>query len=375
MAIQKSTSLHIKRQNRRNVMRFVLEKESTSRQEVAQALQISMPTVLQNINELQQMGLVQETGQFESTGGRKANVIMCSADALYSLGIDITRNHVSMVLANLAGEITHSFRNSFPYENMPDYYVELGKLAQKFMLQYPQTTGRVIGAGVSIPGILDKNGTMLTHSHALGVHHIECSVFQKELPWSCVFENDANAAGLAEMQSMPKDSTMVYLSLSNSVGGAIFFDGKLYKGLNQHSGEFGHMRLIPDGASCYCGQKGCLDAYCSALRLARAANGKLGDFFIKLQNGDPDCNAIWQDYLDKLAIAITNLRMNFDCNIVLGGFVGSYLEPWLPQLRQLVIKLDPFGETCTYLGSCQYKSEASAYGAAMQPLTHFLDNL
>ena len=60
--------------NQRKIAKFILKKGETSKQEIASELGLSMPTVLQNVKELVQNGLVIETGKYESTGGRKAAV-------------------------------------------------------------------------------------------------------------------------------------------------------------------------------------------------------------------------------------------------------------------------------------------------------------
>lgn len=57
-----------------------------------------MPTVLQNVKELIQMGMVTETGKYESTGGRKAAVLSIAEGFQTAVGIDITANHISYVL-------------------------------------------------------------------------------------------------------------------------------------------------------------------------------------------------------------------------------------------------------------------------------------
>ena len=376
MELKTSTSVDIKRANRRSVLRYVLSQNATSRQEVAQALHISMPTVLQNINELAERGLVREVGQYESTGGRKASIIQANADARFCIGVDITKNHIGFVLVDLAGRLRQEARIHCPYANSPDYYRALHQQALAFAADACPQPDHIAFAGVSIPGILSADKNRITDSHALGLRDLDGRAFREQLPWPCTFENDANAAGLAELRDRPADQTMVYLSLSNSVGGAVVMDGRLYPGKNCRSGEFGHMRIVPGGEACYCGQRGCLDAYCSAQRLSdQAADGRLETFFESLQQGDAAAQAVWDVYLEHLATAIISLRMAFDCDIVVGGYVGAFLEEWLPQLRRRVRALDTFDEPCGYLSCCRYKKSASAYGAALQPLEHYLNTI
>ena len=245
-----TSTLEIKKNNRRRVMRYILTHDAISRQEIARGLGVSTPTVLQNVNELMQMGLVRDAGQYESTGGRKAGIVAANTDAVYSIGIDVTRGHIGMILLDLSGEIVCEKQERCAFCNEPSYYDTLGKAVRQFAEQSGVAFDAIAFAGVSIPGILDHEKNFITDSHVLELSHLNCDVFRRVLPWPCSFENDANAAGYAELHSLPQQGTMVYLSLSNSVGGAVYQDGTLLSGSEERCGEFGHMRIVPDGKAC-----------------------------------------------------------------------------------------------------------------------------
>ncbi|MGI5959289.1 MAG: ROK family transcriptional regulator [Massiliimalia sp.] len=371
--MQNTAVLEIRRINRRNIFRYIHQKGHTSRQEIALDLHLSMPTVLQNVKELLEQGFVEESGQYQSTGGRKATALSIVPQARLSAGIDLTRNHMSFVLVDLAGTLLSHERISCPFEDSEAYYRKLQQLLEDFLRKHKVDRQKLLGVGISIPGILNPEGTVITDSHALNLQNFPCQKLSSFFPYPCQFVNDANAAGLAELRLMKSDSTMVYLSLSNSVGGAFFLDGKLYPGTHQRSSEFGHMRLYPNGKPCYCGQKGCLDAYCSALTLTTPSQERLDTFFEKLKSQDSIAQMIWEDYLSHLALAVVNLRMCYDCTVILGGYVGAYLGPYLPKLQDMVSHLDPFEGDGSFLQCCQYQYEASACGAAMQPIELFLE--
>ncbi len=370
-----TSTLEIKRNNRRKILRFILSHGAISRQEIARGLSVSMPTVLQNVNELTRIGLVRDAGQYESTGGRKAGIVAARADAIHSVGIEITRNHIGMVLVDLAGNLVCEKRESCRYRDEPDYYRELGAAARRFARLSGVDPDAVRYVGVSIPGILNHEKNKIVDSHVLALKELDCAVFREVLPWRCSFENDANAAGYAELRDLSPQGTMIYLSLSNSVGGTIYQKGVLLPGSEERSGEFGHMRVVPEGKTCYCGQKGCLDAYCSALLLTESSAGNLESFFAGVDRRIPELTAIWREYLKWLSYAVINLRMVFDGQIVLGGYVGGYLAPYLDSLRRQVRALDPFDHPGDYLLCGKYRQLASAYGAALQPLDAYLESL
>ena len=83
---------------------------------------------MQNVKELVELGLVQEVGQYESTGGRKAKAYAPVRDAKLAIGLDLTGNHVSVVLVDLSGQVVRYQRKSRPFSLDDAYLQELGEL-------------------------------------------------------------------------------------------------------------------------------------------------------------------------------------------------------------------------------------------------------
>lgn len=144
-------------------------------------------------------------------------------------------------------------------------------------------------------------------------------------------------------------------------------DGKIFRGQSQKAGEFGHMILIPGGKTCYCGKSGCADAYCAASALTDGGRISLEEFLTHLLSKEPDSLCLWERYLDHLAVLVSNLRMAYDMDIILGGDVGGIFAEYPEQLMALSEKLmldNRFDPDTSYLRTCSYKKEASAIGAA-----------
>lgn len=371
MLYKKSNNIEIKKINKNTIYKYILEKEKISKHDIAIGLDMSMPTVLQNIKELLNQNLIKEVGEFQSSGGRKAKAISIISDARLSIGIDITKNHVSLVLVDLTGKVIKHIRlkNTFSYDE--NYFLWFNKSINDFTEGIDRN--KILGAGVSIPGIIDKSATDIANSYVLGFGKVPFTDFTKYIPFECIFINDANAAGFAEARYLENNS--LYLSLSNSVGGAIIFAKQLYNGDNIRSGEFGHMRIVPNGIKCYCGKIGCLDSYCKANLLSDLTNGKLGDFFKELEEGNKDFLKIWENYLYYLAIAVNNLRMAFDCDVIIGGYVGGYFENYIDDFRKRVAELNTFETNGNYVKVCKHHFEAAALGAALQHIYAFIDKI
>lgn len=90
------------------------------------------------------------------------------------------------------------------------------------------------------------------------------------LPVSLV--NDARAFGLAELRlgAGRGVGSMVGLVLGTGVGGVVVIDGRVHQGHDGTAGEVGHQTIDPDGPSCGCGNRGCLEAHARADRIAEA---------------------------------------------------------------------------------------------------------
>ena len=356
---------------RSRILNYVINNQITSKAEVSKNLNLSMPTVLSNINDLIAKGIIIETGEYESTGGRKAKSIGINPSYRYSVGIVITANHVGIVLVNLKYEIVKFRRVRMKFSPDASYCQDLSVLTSEF-LKDTEYQDRILGIGISIPGIISQKAHLLIKSHALQLENYSLSFLEQAFDLPVYFENDANAAMMAEDMNRYKNA--IYLSLNNTLGGAFCIGGKLFQGENQKAGEFGHMILVPGGRKCYCGKKGCADAYCAASALTDEINS-LETFMEQLKSGDEAAEEKWSEYLDMLAVLISNLRMAYDMDIILGGEVGGYLAEHMLPLGEKVMEYNCFDHDIRYLRNCSYKREASAVGAAKHFLQDFIKNI
>ena len=222
---------------RKKILRYMLERESTTKTELASRLNLSMPTVLSNISELTELGLVSEVGETASTGGRKARRIALNPTYCYGLGVDITAHHVGMVLVDLGGNVADWQRLRFDFQPDMAYCRELSMKIQEFYRD-KVTEDKILGIGVSLPGIIQED-SVLSKSHALNLENYSLKLMEQFLPFPVYFENDANGAMLAENPGQRGDA--VYLSLNNTLGGAVCIDGKLFTGIQKRAGEFGRL--------------------------------------------------------------------------------------------------------------------------------------
>ncbi len=147
--------------NKSRVAKYILKNSGASKPEIASGLALSMPTVLQTVKSLIDEGLITESGKQESNGGRKATALTVAEDVCCAAGIDITANHMSYVLIDLCGNIKSEKRIKRPFENTPEYYRGVNANLEDFLDFSPINAEKLIGVGVSLPGIIDKKTRFL----------------------------------------------------------------------------------------------------------------------------------------------------------------------------------------------------------------------
>ena len=370
------TDTMLKTKNSGDIFRIVYALKQCTRQQISVQLSLSLPTVTHNLKQLIEQGLVYNAGAHQSTGGRKANLYRCVANSRLALGIDITKHHLSLVLINLNLEIVDKKRIRCVFCDSDSYFENMSRELQDILSKNHVNDGRLLGVGISMPAIINSDQKSISYAEVIQVGENIYERMAGHITYPFLLFNDANSAGLAESWISDTSNDMTYLFLGGSVGGAHMTGKQIQYGSNQRGGEFGHMCIAPGGNLCYCGQKGCLDAYCSAKILSDFTGGNLGAFFEELKAGENlGYRRIFDQYMNNLALAVKDLRMCYDSDIVLGGAVGSYMSDYIDEFRNKVAALDPFEKEMDFIRVCHYKTEAAAVGSAIYYINAFIEGL
>ena len=134
----------------------------------------------------------------------------------------------------------------------------------------------------------------------------------------------------------------IFINIRHDISGAIVVNRTFLPGRELKSGVFEHMQIVPDGKPCYCGQHGCFNAYCSTNALLSSGES-LESFFQGLRRKESDKQERWHSYLHYLSLAINNLHMFTDFDIILGGTLSRYLsEEDLDLISDLVFHISAF---------------------------------
>ena len=365
-----------RRLTRNQIYQYIYKAPGCSKQEIADSLNFSMPTVHQNLNELTQAGLVRIDRVGESTRGRRPLHLTINENAHFSVGISVTDDHFRIIAANLRlDEIAHQ---KYPHphcNNMKEMGNFLAADLENFLNRFGLNREKLLGVGIALPAIFNTDRTCVVTAPTLNLRDQSIRPLICSIPYPVSVCNDATSGGYAEWYVQQDSDCMAYISLEGGVGGAIFMNGVPYTGLNGRSGEFGHICVQPEGLSCKCGLRGCLEAYCSSDRISTDLGISVEQFFAGLEAGNLAYQTLWKDYLNHLASALATIRMVFDCRIVLGGYVAQYLTPFLKELRGLTASRDPFDEEAEYISLCHYLKHAVPLGAALHFINLFVEEL
>jgi predicted NBD/HSP70 family sugar kinase len=378
--MKKIDSSVIKKNNRNTIYRFIKDRGFVSKQDIVVGLGLSLPTVTQNLQYLEHNGLIDGSTKISNTGGRNATAYSCVKEAKIALGVYLTAKQISVVAVDLQGNILTILREKVTFNLDDDNYLKkLGKMVVSVKESVLSSDDELLGVGLAVPGLVSEDGERVRYGYTLdftGKTKIEIA---KYIPYETKMFHDSIVAGYAEVWVAKEVQNAFHISLNYSVGGVVITNRKIHAGNSEKSGEIGHMTTVPVGGKrCYCGQYGCYDTVGHAGNLDVHTNGNLEMFFKLYAEGDPKVKEVWDEYLDNLAIAINNIRVLFDCDIILGGYVGTYIEEYMDDIQKRVNRRNPFSETddaADYLLPCKYKREATAAGAAIVLVSEFLDNI
>ena len=368
------TNISVKKINRSKVYQYIYRKKITSKLQIVQDLQMGLSTVSQNLNLLEQDGLIEKNGYFESTGGRKANAIQIVSDFRISIGIGILKNMFHITAVDLYGNALYTDNIPLPYSNTPDYYKQVTDKIKEFIATNQYDEEKILGVSIATQGITSPDHSTVLYGNIMNNTGMILEDFSRYLPYPCYLEHDSKSAAFLELWKHPElDSAVVFL-LNRNLGGAIITNHQIHQGSSMHSGTIEHICINPDGPLCYCGNRGCLETYCSANALEQAAGMNIKDFFSLLrEKKSPQLTQIWKDYLHHLAFAMKNINLIIDAPIIISGYLAPYfLEDDIAYLTKHINVSSPFALNKEHIFVGTNGQYTPAIGAALFYVNQFI---
>jgi predicted NBD/HSP70 family sugar kinase len=324
----------IKTNNKKRIINLLSRERELTKLDISRRLDISVPTVTTIVGELKEEGIVEEAGMATSTGGRKPVIIRFLPDSRYSIGIDLGRDYVRAVLVNLDSKIIMDKIENLVHVSEAEVLSVTKSLIEGLINSDNKVRSKLLGIGFSLPGIVNEEELRLEVATNFRLKNISFKELQDYFDLPIYLENEANAGALAESKlGIAKDlSNLIYISVTEGIGGGIIINSEMYKGKDRRSGEIGHMSIIKNGRQCNCGKKGCWETYASNRALIKDYNEisknkvkSVSEIIQRFQTNEEKAVSIVEEYIDNLGEGIQSLIFIFNPDyIVLGGEISKY---------------------------------------------------
>lgn len=335
---------------------------------------LTAPAIANIVRRLGEDGLIQEIGRLRQGRGQPGKLLQINPAARFSLGINLDRDHVSMVLVDFLGQRVAERHWEIDFALPAQVQALFRTHAPAMLAEADVEAARLIGVGVAMP---DDLGSIAIPgappSYAGWAGQDAGALFDTPFDVPVFVENDASAAALGEQQfgSGMGMSSALYILISSGLGGGLLIDGHYLRGAAGRSGEIG---LIPVGR----GPERVQDhVSLSGLSRALSASGlTLSDLARWAQ--DENVLAAFDHWLERAVECLVPPLAAANCLFNPAGVViGSRLPTSLVQrlagaLNRALRSLEPRLPACAPIRCAALAGNAAAIGAALLPFSHIL---
>jgi predicted NBD/HSP70 family sugar kinase len=368
----------VKKNNKALVLQLIMEKEPISRADISHVSGLHKATVSSLVSELLEEELIYESGPGASSGGRRPVILHFNKAAGYAIGVDIGVHYVRCVMTDLKGNIASERHQSVEEPLYPAILDVVQYMIESLMKEMADSRYGVVGIGVGVPGIINKEGSVLLAPNL----HWENASLKKDLVERfhvpVVIENEANAGAVAEMRfgAGQADETILYISAGIGIGVGIILNGELFQGKDGFSGEMGHMIIDMDGKPCSCGSRGCWEAYASEHALLDDAGGdaSLESLIEMVKTGNEQVKALFEKIGTYLGFGLNNIINTFNPDQVIIGNRLALAQEWIrqPILNTVETHTLALHQDEIRIGFSQLQNYSTALGVAAFVVENFI---
>jgi glucokinase-like ROK family protein len=365
--------------NRSAILEIIRCEGPIARTTIAQRLGVSLPTVMRIVDGLIEEGFVRSQGGTEWSGGRRRPLLEFNADGYVVLGVDMGGTEKMYgAISEIGGNIINEANVDRRGASGEECYRLLIELIDTLLASPGLKGRRVRGIGVGAPGITHHRSGIVKWAYALNWKDFPLKdKLSKRYKLPITVDNDVNLAALGEHWFGAGQNTqnMVMIIDGAGIGAGIIIDGALYRGSSEASGEIGHMIPGREFLGKSFSDFGSLESVASGTAMIARAQAALRsrkgvpdlnqlraeDIFESAQRGEKWAATIISEVVDYLGIAVANLCVAFDPEmIVLGGgmtgFANMLVEPILHRIEAVIptppkLVVSTLGPRATVMGA------------------------
>jgi N-acetylglucosamine repressor len=269
--MKKATHQLTKAHNTTLVLKTIYKNDGVSRAEIARITGLTRTTVSDIVADLQSAGLAHDAGFGYSAAGKPPILVKITGSSRQIMCIDTSEKIFAGALIDLNGEMVFKETIHLPDPlgpvSLETVYHLLDRLKAK-------ATAPILGLGIGIPGIVNtQEGVVLQAVHRGWRDLPMKQLLAAHCDFPIYVANDSNIAALAELTygEHRQAANLFLLKIGEGIGSGLVLGGKIHEGETYSAGEIGHLSVVPDGAACNCGNRGCLETVARAQILAEAS--------------------------------------------------------------------------------------------------------
>lgn len=265
----------IKQSNLKRIYALVGANEGISRAALAVITGLSKTTVSSLVESLIDKGFLLDGGvSLTSRQGRKPNSLYLNSEENVVLVVNWLPTKLQLGCVNLTGKLS-SFRET-SFDPAQDYAQQITQayLALRSGIERRSPTLRILSLCIIVPSIIDPfrkrivTSILPIQSGEWVIRRLRAAI--PDIPMA-IF-NDSACFAYSEAANHPLEHTpSIFLNLSSGVGAVMFSDGKMLRGANGLTTQFGHFSVLRNGPLCRCGNRGCLEQRIGESVLAKRA--------------------------------------------------------------------------------------------------------
>jgi glucokinase len=235
--------------NALSILALLRECGSCSRADLVRASGLSAPTITNVVKDLLSENLVEPLGEGESSGGRPPDMIRFKAERGCVLGVEITAESISFLLADLNGNELDTLKIALTKRKKTPAAIcgYIDNAMQSLLRKQKKTRDQLLIMVVGVPAIANvEDGSVLSISTLEGWRAVPLRAMLNKIAGCLVIvENDTNLAAQGEHYcgAAQTEQDFVFISIGTNVGAGIVLGGKIHHGSQWSAGEIAYLRL------------------------------------------------------------------------------------------------------------------------------------
>ena len=342
-----------------------------TRMDLARITGLTPPAIANITRRLLADGLIQEAGRRRGGRGSPPANLIINPEACFSIGLNVDRDHVTVVLVNFVGETIARRSQEMAFALPDEVAAYFRDYVSEMMAEVDVDLSQIVGVGVASPddlGLVDLPGRPKGYDRWDSADWT--ALFGGPFGLPVFVENDSAAAAMGEQQLGlgQKYSSFFYILISWGLGGGLVLDGSYFRGADGRSGEIGFL-LGGDGR----GGRAQIQSHVSLSGLAvmlQERGGSLADLSSHRASVDQWLETAVERLMEP--VAAVNCLINPAAILIGGRLPDNLIDRLVSELNAAQKRQKGSVPAVAPVERALLAEDAPAVGAAILPFTFYL---